>query len=125
MIAAALLSCGLTAAPDGTPAPEGSIAMINAPIPDELVRSLATRIAPAPTMRFVGETTPTPEWIIGFKRESETKFRIARLTYGMLTYDIRIGWVEVQNDGTNIFTETSKGTCQIKETSAGLQGEAQ
>ena len=114
LFTAALLSCGLTAAPDGTPAPDGSVAMINAPIPDELAQSMASKIAPEPTMQFAGEAIATPEWMIGIKRESEIRFMVARLSHALLAYDVRIGWVDVREDGSNVFTETSKGTCRIK-----------
>ena len=124
-IAAAILSCGLTAAPDGTPAPQDSVAMLNAPIPNELATSLATRVAPRPTMSFVGEPNAEPEWIMGLKKESESKFMIARLSEGLLAYGIRIGWVDVQEDGSNTFTETSKGTCQVKEAERTPQESAQ
>ncbi|WP_257550263.1 hypothetical protein [Sphingopyxis sp. DBS4] len=89
--------------------------MINAPIPDELATSLATRVAPQPKMSFVGEPNAEPEWVIGLKQESKSRFMIARLSDDLLAYRIRIGWVDVQDDGSHTFTETSKGTCRVKE----------
>lgn len=89
--------------------------MINVPIPNELTTSLATRVTSRPTMLFVGEPNAEPEWVVGLKKESESRFMIARLSDDLLAYGIRIGWVDVQDDGLNTFTETSKGTCQLKE----------
>ena len=95
--------------------------MINTPIADEFARSLASRIPPAPTMAFVGEENAAPEWIVGVKETAEGRLLIARLTDGLMTYKIRFGWVDQQSDGTNMFTETAIGSCQIKD-SAALSG---
>ena len=123
--AAAMLSCGLSAAPDGTPVPAGTVPMINAPIPDDFAASLATRIAPEPEMRFTGEPIASPEWTLGLNRESDTRFMVARLSPGLLAYDIRIGWVEAMPDGSNTFSETSRGTCRVTEAAGVPAGETQ
>ncbi|RJY08573.1 hypothetical protein D6201_03625 [Aurantiacibacter aquimixticola] len=73
-------------------------------------------------MLFAGETTSEPEWLIGISQESETRFMIARLSQDILAYDIRIGWAETMSDGSNVFTETSSGTCRINGSENGPAG---
>ena len=113
--AAAVLSCGLNATPDGTRASDGSVALMNAPIPDQLLQSLATGTPPPPTLQFAGEPMAMPEWIIRMPSESNTRFMIARLSRDLFTHVIRVGWIETRDDGTNHFIETARGTCNVKE----------
>lgn len=115
LLASAILSCGLSAEPDGTPAPAGSMVVLNELIPEDLARSLASQSPPEPDMRFSGEPDAEPEWVVEFGEGSDKRYLVARIRPSYLAYEIRTGWVEPQAGGTALFSETSVGTCQLKD----------
>ena len=115
LLASAILSCGLSAEPDGTPAPAGSMVVLNEALPGDSARSLASQSPPEPDMRFAAEADAEPEWVIKLGQGSETRYLVARLRPSHLAYKVRTGWVEPQADGTALFSETSFGTCQLKD----------
>ena len=119
-LTAAALSCAMSSAPDGSPIPDGSIPIINLPIPDDFAASLASRMAPEPAIAFANEPDAATEWILGLKKESERRMMVARLKDSMLNYDVRIGWIELNTDGNSVFEETAVGTCRLVQTSGNM-----
>ena len=115
---AMVLSCGLSATPDGQPAPDGQVVMMNTAIPDNLAASLASGSPPPTKMVFTGEGELEPEWIVGMKSDPAKGTQISRLSHDVFGYKIRIGWALEDSDGRYNFTPTSSGTCQIKTDAA-------
>ena len=122
---AMVLSCGLTATPDGEAAPAGSVVALNAPIPDNLAASLASGSPPPARMVFTGESGIEPEWIVGIKSDPAKGAQISRLSRDVFGLKIRIGWALQRAYGTYDFTPTSSGTFQIKAGAAAAQETAQ
>ena len=118
--AAMVLSCGLTAMPDGEKGPVGTIPMINAPIPEALATSLASGSPPPARIRFADSRDLMSEWIIGVQSDPERGNLLARLSHDVFGFKVRFGWAG-QNpgaDGISSFAETSVGTCQVKDAAA-------
>ena len=118
--AAMVLSCGLTAMPDGQKGQDGTIPMINAPIPEALAASLASGSPPPARIRFADSRELMPEWIIGIQSDPGRGNLLARLSHDVFGFKVRFGWAGTSPgaDGISSFAETSAGTCRVKDAAA-------
>ena len=125
-VAAMMLQCFFNpaagVAADGIPA-------IKAPLSAEYAQSLAALDPPQNTTAFIGEDSPSKEWIIGNSRDplaSQMKLLRVRLTEKMLAspYEARFGTATKQADGNYAFSVEMTGYCNLKSADA-LSGQSQ